>query len=74
MNPSNTHLKEKSKKLDNISRKNDSEREIIVEEKLQSTVDHFQNEKKTKYNVLIMTFESHKQVISKGSKTKYVKM
>ena len=37
---------------------------------MQSTVNHLQNEKKTKSNVIKITYESHEQVISNGSKTK----
>ena len=63
----NTPLKKKS---NNRLLTNDSEKKKPEEEKLNSTIDHFQNDKKKKSNVIKIKFESHEQVISKGSKTK----
>ena len=38
---------------------NDSEKNKPEEEKLNSTIDHFQNDKKKKSNVIKIKFESH---------------
>ena len=48
LKPYNTPLKKKagtSKKSNNCLRTNDSEKKIIKEEKLNSTIDHFQNDR-----------------------------
>ena len=63
----NTPLKKKS---NNRLKTNDSEKNKPEEEKLNSTIDHFQNDRKKKSNVIKIKFESHELVISKGSKTK----